>query len=120
MSKIVPQRTCIGCQTKKPKKELVRIIVGENNNLMIDITGKRGGRGAYLCKLKTKNSLAALAAGRQAAGQAKLKADEKCLEMAIEKKSFQRAFKRKVNTNNLWQNRPKRNQKNQNFNSVPQ
>ena len=45
----VPVRTCIGCQCKKPKKELVRIIRTPEGKIEIDNTGKKSGRGAYLC-----------------------------------------------------------------------
>lgn len=115
MSKTISQRTCVGCQTKKPKNKLVRIAVGENNNLTINKTGKVGGRGAYLCKSKIKSPWPPAAAGRQ-----KSKVNENCLEMAIEKKAFQRAFRRKVNPDNLWQNKQEKLQKNQNFNLAPQ
>lgn len=42
-------RTCIGCQCKKPKKEMIRIIRTPEGNIEIDKTGKKSGRGAYLC-----------------------------------------------------------------------
>jgi len=45
----VPVRTCIGCQCKKPKKELIRIIRTPEGKIEIDKTGKKSGRGAYLC-----------------------------------------------------------------------
>jgi len=45
----VPLRTCIGCQCKKPKKELIRIIRTPEGKIEIDKTGKKSGRGAYLC-----------------------------------------------------------------------
>ena len=45
----VPARTCIGCQCKKPKKELIRIIRTPEGKIEIDNTGKKSGRGAYLC-----------------------------------------------------------------------
>jgi predicted RNA-binding protein YlxR (DUF448 family) len=45
----VPVRTCIGCQCKKPKKELIRIIRTPEGKIEIDNTGKKSGRGAYLC-----------------------------------------------------------------------
>ena len=50
MKKIkIPVRTCIGCQCKKPKKELIRIIRTPEGKIEIDKTGKKSGRGAYLC-----------------------------------------------------------------------
>ena len=45
----VPMRTCIGCQYKKPKKEMIRIIRTPDGKIEIDKTGKKSGRGAYLC-----------------------------------------------------------------------
>ena len=45
----IPIRTCIGCQCKKPKKEMIRVIKTPEGNIEIDRTGKKSGRGAYLC-----------------------------------------------------------------------
>ncbi|TFB08257.1 YlxR family protein [Candidatus Atribacteria bacterium MT.SAG.1] len=45
----IPIRTCIGCQCKKPKKEMIRIIRTPEGKIEIDKTGKKSGRGAYLC-----------------------------------------------------------------------
>jgi len=45
----IPMRTCIGCQCKKPKKEMIRIIRTPDGKIEIDKTGKKSGRGAYLC-----------------------------------------------------------------------
>ena len=47
--KKMPQRTCMGCNEKKDKNELIRIVKNKNNNLNIDKTGKLQGRGAYIC-----------------------------------------------------------------------
>ena len=47
--KKVPLRTCMGCNSKKEKKELVRIVKDKQNNIFIDRTGKKEGRGAYIC-----------------------------------------------------------------------
>ena len=44
------QRTCMGCNEKKDKKELLRIVKNKNNEISIDETGKKDGRGAYICK----------------------------------------------------------------------
>lgn len=44
-----PQRTCMGCNTKKDKKDLIRIVKNKNNEVSIDRTGKLEGRGAYIC-----------------------------------------------------------------------
>jgi len=45
----IPMRTCIGCQCKRPKKEMIRIIRTPDGEIEIDKTGKKSGRGAYLC-----------------------------------------------------------------------
>ena len=44
-----PQRTCMGCNTKKDKKDLIRIVKNKENIINIDKTGKLEGRGAYIC-----------------------------------------------------------------------
>jgi predicted RNA-binding protein YlxR (DUF448 family) len=45
----VPQRTCLGCRQIKSKRELIRIVNTPEGNLEVDITGRKSGRGAYLC-----------------------------------------------------------------------
>ena len=47
--KKIPLRTCMGCNEKKPKKELVRIVKNKDGEIFIDRTGKADGRGAYIC-----------------------------------------------------------------------
>ncbi|MEA1939348.1 MAG: YlxR family protein [Candidatus Caldatribacteriota bacterium] len=42
-------RTCIGCNLKKPKKEMIRIVITPMGNYEIDNSGKKPGRGVYLC-----------------------------------------------------------------------
>lgn len=59
--KKVPVRRCVGCNTQKPKKELVRIVRSPEGEVSVDLTGKRSGRGAYLCP-----SAACLAKARKA------------------------------------------------------
>lgn len=44
-----PQRQCVGCREMKDKKDLIRVIRTPEDLINIDITGKRNGRGAYLC-----------------------------------------------------------------------
>ena len=61
-------RTCIGCNNAKPKKELIRIVKSADGEVSIDFTGKKNGRGAYVCR------------------------DISCLEMAIKTKRLSRAF----------------------------
>lgn len=47
--KNIPNRTCIGCNEIKPKKELIRIVKNKEGNIFVDKTSKANGRGAYLC-----------------------------------------------------------------------
>ncbi len=47
--KKIPQRTCTGCKMVKPKKELVRIVRTPDGELLVDPSGKKSGRGAYIC-----------------------------------------------------------------------
>ena len=49
-SKHIPQRTCVGCREARPKRELIRIVHTQSGVVEIDPTGKKSGRGAYLCK----------------------------------------------------------------------
>ena len=48
--KKIPERKCMGCNEKKPKKELVRVVRTPEGEVCLDITGKKSGRGAYICK----------------------------------------------------------------------
>ncbi|TDT61568.1 RNase P modulator RnpM [Fonticella tunisiensis] len=70
--KKIPQRMCIGCQTMKAKKELIRVVKSPEGEIKIDLTGKASGRGAYICR------------------------DIECLEKAIKAKRFERAFETKI------------------------
>ncbi|GAB6157590.1 YlxR family protein [Desulfotomaculum varum] len=47
--KKVPLRMCIGCQEMKPKRELIRVVRTPQETVEIDPTGKKSGRGAYIC-----------------------------------------------------------------------
>ena len=47
--KHVPLRTCVACKETKSKRELLRIVRTPDGHVMIDATGKKSGRGAYLC-----------------------------------------------------------------------
>ncbi len=69
--KKIPQRTCIGCGESKSKKELIRIVKQEED-ISLDITGKKNGRGAYICN------------------------NVECLEKAIKTKGLDRSFKMQV------------------------
>lgn len=50
MAKKIPMRMCIGCGEMKPKKELIRIVKSPDGEISLDFTGKKSGRGAYLCR----------------------------------------------------------------------
>ena len=76
--KKIPPRTCIGCKTKKDKKDLIRIVKDKEENIFIDRTGKANGRGAYICD------------------------DITCLEKAIKSKALQRNFEIEI-TNELYE-----------------
>lgn len=47
--KKIPMRKCIGCNEAKPKKELLRIVKSPEGEISLDLTGKKNGRGAYIC-----------------------------------------------------------------------
>ena len=48
--KKIPERMCIGCQQTHPKKEMIRIVRSPEGEFSVDRTGKKSGRGAYLCE----------------------------------------------------------------------
>lgn len=45
----VPQRTCIACRKISVKRELIRLVRVSDGSVEVDVTGKKSGRGAYLC-----------------------------------------------------------------------
>lgn len=47
--KKVPVRTCTGCRQAKNKKDLIRVVRDNEGNVSVDFTGKKNGRGAYIC-----------------------------------------------------------------------
>ena len=47
--KKIPQRQCIGCGQMKDKKDLIRILKTQDESIIIDTTGRKNGRGAYIC-----------------------------------------------------------------------
>jgi len=51
--KKIPERKCLGCNISKPKKELIRIVKSPNGEISLDTTGKKPGRGAYICPKST-------------------------------------------------------------------
>ncbi len=70
--KNVPQRTCIGCNSQKDKKELIRIVKNKDGIISVDRSGKAQGRGAYICD------------------------NVECLKKAIKSKRLDRAFGTKI------------------------
>ena len=68
----VPMRQCIGCQEMKNKKEMIRVIKTAEEEILLDATGKKNGRGAYLCSQK------------------------ECLEKAGKNKGLERSFKMSI------------------------
>lgn len=46
----IPMRQCLGCNEHKPKSELIRILRTPEGEITLDTTGKKSGRGAYICK----------------------------------------------------------------------
>ena len=49
MQKKIPQRQCMGCRERRPKKEMIRVVRTPEGNVNLDFGGKMNGRGAYLC-----------------------------------------------------------------------
>lgn len=70
--KKIPMRQCIGCGEMKPKKELIRVVKTMEDEIIIDKTGKKNGRGAYICSSR------------------------ECLEKSIKNHGLERAFKMKI------------------------
>lgn len=70
--KKIPMRQCVGCGEMKPKKELIRVLKTEENEIIIDKTGRKNGRGAYICSSR------------------------ECLEKAIKGHGLERSFKMKI------------------------
>ena len=70
--KKVPLRQCIGCGEMKSKKEMIRILKTETEGIVLDATGRKNGRGAYVCP------------------------DMTCFQKAVKSKGLERAFKMSV------------------------
>ena len=49
-TKRIPVRQCLGCNEHKPKNELLRVVRGPDGSVSLDFTGKKSGRGAYICR----------------------------------------------------------------------
>ena len=63
---------CVGCQEMKNKKEMIRVIKTPEGTFMLDATGKKNGRGAYVCP------------------------SEECLQLARKNKGLERSFKQAI------------------------
>ena len=50
MQKKIPMRLCIGCGQNQPKKNMIRVVKSPEQEISLDLTGKKSRRGAYLCK----------------------------------------------------------------------
>ena len=68
----MPMRQCVGCQEMKSKKEMIRVIHTNEQELLLDATGKKNGRGAYICP------------------------DLECLKKAVKNKGLERSFKQAI------------------------
>ena len=67
-----PLRMCTGCGEMKPKRELVRLVKTGDGEVLLDLTGKAQGRGAYICK------------------------SSECLKKAVKARRFEKAFSQKI------------------------
>lgn len=68
----MPVRQCVGCQEMKNKKEMIRVIRTKEGEFLLDATGKKNGRGAYICPSK------------------------ECLGKAVKSKGLERSFKQAI------------------------
>ena len=71
-TKKVPLRQCIGCGEMKSKKEMIRILKTETEGIVLDATGRKNGRGAYVCP------------------------NVECFQRAVKNKGLERSFKMPV------------------------
>lgn len=72
MAKKVPLRQCVGCGQMKGKKEMMRILKTPEDEICLDVIGKKNGRGAYVCRSR------------------------ECLQMARRNKGLERSFKMSI------------------------
>ncbi len=72
MGKVEPLRKCLGCDEMIGKKGLLRIVRSKEGEIALDLTGKKNGRGAYICK------------------------SSECFKKAVKKKSLERSLKCKI------------------------
>ena len=72
MAKKIPLRQCVGCGEMKGKKDMIRVLKTVEDTFCLDDTGKKNGRGAYICKSRD------------------------CLQKAIKTKGLERSFKMSI------------------------
>ncbi|NLL76513.1 MAG: YlxR family protein [Clostridiales bacterium] len=72
MTKKIPLRQCVGCGEMKSKKEMMRVLKTAEDEIVLDVTGKKNGRGAYVC------------------------ISEECLKKARKNKGLERSFKMSI------------------------
>ena len=68
-NKKIPMRQCVGCHEMKAKRDMIRVIKTPENEIVLDATGRKNGRGAYIC------------------------ADPECLRLARKSKGLERSLK---------------------------
>lgn len=71
-TKKIPQRKCVGCNEMKDKKSLLRIVRSPEGEISLDLTGKKNGRGAYVCP------------------------DKSCITKAVKEKRLERALEKSI------------------------
>jgi uncharacterized protein len=91
--KKTPLRTCVGCGLIRPKCELARVIF-EDGKVTLDVSGKKQGRGAYICRIETEIEQVRQGLPRHADTVCTVNAA--CKTQAVENGGFQRAFKQKI------------------------
>lgn len=72
MAKKIPLRQCVGCGEMKGKKDMMRVLKTAENEICLDVTGKKNGRGAYICRSR------------------------ECLRLARKNKGLERSFKMSI------------------------
>ena len=72
MSKKIPMRQCVGCREMKNKKDMMRVLKTAEDSVVLDKTGRKNGRGAYLC------------------------INRECLMKAVKNKGLERSFKMSI------------------------
>ena len=72
MAKKIPLRQCVGCGEMKGKKDMMRVLKTVEGEICLDVTGKKNGRGAYVCK------------------------NAECLKLSRKNKGLERSFKMSI------------------------